>query len=627
LGTENRAVIRDRCKSAPAAGPTRPPADEAGMSLFAELKRRNVVKVGAAYLLVAWLVVQAASIGFPAFGAPPWVLRVFILVMLLGFPIALVMTWIFEMTPEGLKIEAAPSGNKRIVTIAIVLATLAVGWYYRGQPTVRTGAIPVGEVGAVAVPAAKLPNSIAVLPFVNMSADAGNQYFADGISEELLNVLVRVPGLGVASRTSSFAYKVKQMDAAQIARELKVSYILEGSVRKAGEKVRITAQLIDAVHDRHLWSETYDRELTDIFAIQNEIATAIVAALRGSLTTAKAAPAVKVRADTGNMQAYELYLKARENFIARRDLPGTTDMFQRVVQLDPKFARGWEGLAAVSSVAPSWNYRDRDYMALARQASDRALELDPSLSMPWAVRSQIVTNTWPIDFAASLADLDKAIAADPRNATAFLWRGIAWINLGFFDRALADLDRSIALEPNYLNAIRHKALALLLAGKEDEAFALYESGFAKGFVNSRSENFIAPLLLRGHRNEALLLMGVAKMAPELREAVLTKLEHPETPIPNARALVEPHAADLADPELQNLSLTHLYLWLGDYDSVGTSDDRASTTIVAWDRYPASFRNSPGMKRKLTNMGVPAYWRAKGFPPQCHPVGATDFNCD
>ncbi|CAN5324203.1 hypothetical protein BH11PSE14_BH11PSE14_05840 [soil metagenome] len=601
------------------------------MQLIDELKRRNVVKVGAAYLLVAWLVVQGASIGFPAFDAPPWVLRVFILVLLLGFPIAIVMAWMFDVTPEGLKRDSAAAGNKRIFITAGVLAVLAIAWYYRGQPTVRVAAVPAGEVGAaksVATPDVPLQKSIAVLPFVNMSSDAGNQFFSDGISEELLNVLVRVPGLGVASRTSSFAYKGKEMGAAAIARELKVNYILEGSVRKSGDKVRITAQLIDAVHDRHLWSETYDRQLNDIFAIQDEIANAIVAALRGSLTTTKAAPVVAVRADTENMQAYELYLKARENFIARRDLSATAGMFQRVVQLDPKFARGWEGLAAVSAVAPSWGETDRDYTTLAAQASERALALDPSLSMPWAVRAQIRQNRWPIDFSAQHADYDKAIAADPRNATALLWRGISWTNLGFFDRALADLDRAVALEPNYLNAIRHKALALLLAGREDEAFALYDSGIAKGFVSSRTENFIAPMLAHGRRTEALLLMGVSTMAPDLRDALVSTLDHPQTPYANARALVARHAADPEiDPALGTLSVSHLYLWLGDYDDVGTSDDRITTTMVAWDRYPAGFRNSPGMKLKLESMGVPAYWRAKGYPPQCRPVGDKDFTCD
>ncbi len=597
------------------------------MSLLTELKRRNVIKVGAAYLLVGWLAVQAASIGFPAFGAPAWALRVFILVLLLGFPFAAVMAWMFQITADGVKAETATSGSKLVIGGAIVLAALAIAWYYRGQPTVRDSAVPAGEVGAIATPAAQLPKSIAVLPFVNMSADADNQFFADGISEELLNALVKVPDLGVASRTSSFAYKGKEISAGDIARELKVRYILEGSVRKSGDKVRITAQLIDAEQDRHLWSQTYDRELTDIFKIQDEIANAIVSALRGSLTTstAAAAPAVKVRADTENMKAYELYLKARENFIARRELDVTTDMFQRVVQLDPKFARGWEGLAATASVAPSWGFKNRDYRALSKQAADRALELDPSLSMPWAVKSQIIGDTWPIDFSAALVALDKAVAADPRNATAFLWRGISWTQLGFFDRALADLDRAVALEPGYLNASRYKALALLLSGKEDEAFALFESGFAKGFVNSRSENFIAPLYARGHRAEALLLMGIEKMPPELREAILTRFDHPDKPLANARALADRHLADLDDPAFSNGSM--LRLWLGDYEGVADADDSVTTTIVAWDRYPASFRNSPGMKRKLVAIGAVAYWRANGFPPQCHPLGASDFNCD
>jgi len=601
------------------------------MSLLEELKRRNVVKVGAAYLLVAWLVVQAASIGFPAFDAPAWALRVFILMLLLGFPIALVMAWMFEVTPEGLKRDESPSGTKRIIAIAGVLVVLALAWYFRGQPTVRDSAIPAGEVGAAKTPAgpvAEQPKSIAVLPFVNMSADPGNQFFSDGISEELLNVLVKVPELGVASRTSSFAYKDKEMSAVDIARELKVSYILEGSVRKAGDKVRVTAQLIDAVNDRHLWSETYDRKLDDIFAIQDEIANAIVAALRGSLITAKTAPAVKVRADTENMQAYELYLKARENFIARRDLSETAGMFERVVQLDPKFARGWEGLAAVSAVAPSWGETDRDYSALAAKAAERALELDPSLSMPWAVKAQILQDQWPIDFGAQFVAYDKAIAADPRNASALLWRGITWTKLGFFDRALADLERAVVLEPNYLNAARHKALALLFAGKEDEAIALFENGIAKGFVSSRTENFIAPLWARGRRTEALLLLGVGTMAPDLRDALITTLDHPEKPFANARAMVERHASDPElDPALGTIAVPQLYLWLGDYDSVGTSDDRVTTTIVAWDRHPATFRNSPGMKLKLEKMGVVAYWRAKGFPPQCRPVGGNDFTCD
>ncbi len=618
------------------------------MRLLAELRRRNVIRMAGLYLVGAWLITQVAATLLPVFEAPAWVMKSLVGLLALGFVPALVFAWIYELTPEGIKRDAevapeqsiAPQTAKRMdrmIFIVLLLALLFFGVDKFLLAPSRELALVAKTTAAVkaevAVTTTAMPEnidsrSIAVLPFVNMSNDADNAYFSDGISEELLNVLAKVEGLGVASRTSSFAYKGSKLGSAAIASELKVAHILEGSVRKSGNQVRITAQLIDAANDRHLWSETFDRELTDIFKIQDEIANAIVVALRVKLDASGAPQKVLVRADTDNMPAYELYLKARELFIARKELPESVHLFERSVEMDPTFARGWEGLAAVSAVAPSWGETDRDYTALAALAAERALELDPTLSMPWAVKAQILQGQWPADYGAQLAGYDKAVVADPRNATAFLWRGIAWIRLGYFERAIADFDRAIALEPGYLNAIRHKALALLFAGKEDEAFALYDSGIAKGFVSSRTENFIAPLYAHGRRSEAMLLMGVGTMAPELREALLLKLDHPEAPLADLRALVQRHAKD---PEVNlatgNLSLPHVYLWLGDYDSVGGTDDRVTSTIIAWDRYPASFRNSPGMKRKLTNMGVVAYWRTHEFPPQCRTVGSDDFTCD
>ena len=288
------------------------------MNLFTELKRRKVFKIGAAYVVVAWLVVQAASIAFPAFDAPSWVLRVFILIAFLGLPIALVFAWAFDFHPDGIQSETRSRSDKLIFVIAALLVALAFAWYFKGQPANRAGdPLPVAAAPAPKpAPPAVNPQSVAVLPFVNMSGDKDNEFFSDGISEELLNALVRVDGLGVASRTSSFAFKGKTVAASEIAGQLKVRYILEGSVRKQGSTVRITAQLIDASDDRHVWSQTYDRQLTDIFKIQDDIANAIVTAVRGTLGK-QPGRAVEVRADTDNMQAYELYLKARELFIAR----------------------------------------------------------------------------------------------------------------------------------------------------------------------------------------------------------------------------------------------------------------------------------------------------------------------
>jgi adenylate cyclase len=612
------------------------------MSLIAELRRRHVFEVGGAYVVIAWLVVQAASIAFPAFEAPPWVLRVFILILMLGFPIALVMAWAFEATPEGLRLEPAPLGNKRMALIASGLACLALAWYFVGQPAVResieaakgsnaaTGPAAAGKAASAPSPAAAPRKSIAVLPFVNMSADKDNEYFSDGISEELLNVLVRVPGLGVASRTSSFAYKDRRdLGAVAIARELNVAHVLEGSVRKSGSRVRITAQLIDAAADRHLWSETYDRELDDIFAIQDEIAKAIAAALRVQLDAAAAASAASARADTENVQAYDVYLKARELFIARRELPESVRLFERAIALDPEFARAYEGLAAVAAVMRGWGYDERDYMAMVEPAATRALELDPMLSTPWAARSMARKQHWPIDYTTIFADLERASAADPRNATAVFWRGIAWAELGYFDRALADFDRCLELEPGYDNCRSHRAMALLLKGDEDAAFAEFERTVANGSYGSRNDHFVAPLLRRGNRLAGLMLLDVNDVEPELRAHIVASIEHPGPPPENAKALIERHYETALSSNAKTLAQSRLYLWLGDFAGIDASDasDIATTQIVAWERDPSAFRNSPAMKRKLVALGALAYWRQHGFPPQCRPQGDGDFHCD
>ena len=251
------------------------------MSLIAELQRRKVFKVGAAYLVVAWLAVQAASITFPTFEAPLWALRVFILVALLGFPLALVMAWVFDATPEGMKFDPDVSGSKRVFAGAALLIVLALAWYFHGQMAFRQGPASPPATANAATARPKLDaTSIAVLPFVDMSQLKDQEYFSDGLSEELLNLLAQLPQLRVIARTSSFSFKGKEVDVATIARTLNVANVLEGSVRKSGNTLRITAQLIRASDSSHLWSQTYDRELTDVFKVQDEIAGAVVAALK-----------------------------------------------------------------------------------------------------------------------------------------------------------------------------------------------------------------------------------------------------------------------------------------------------------------------------------------------------------
>jgi adenylate cyclase len=612
----------------------------ARLSLWAELGRRNVIRMAGLYLVGAWLLVQIASTLFPVFEVPAWALKALVTTLALAFVPALVFAWVLELTPDGLRRdEDVAADPARVAHVARrmdrwIVAALALALAYfcvdkfvfaprrDAALVVATTRTAKAEAVTEAVTEARrkaLDNSIAVLPFVNMSEDEDNQFFSDGISEELLNVLVRVDGLSVASRTSSFGYRGTTLGTQAIGRELNVSHVLEGSVRKTGNKVRITAQLIDAVHDRHLWSKTYDRDLTDIFAIQDEIANAIVDALRDTMAANAAGVVVKVQADTQNMQAYELYLKAREKFIARSDLAEAVRLFERAVELDPAFARGWEGLAAIAAVAPGWGLQDRDYHALAGRAAEQALQLDPTLSMPWAVKAQNVVDVLPIDHSLALGYFDKAIAADPKNATAFLWRAITWMHLGFFQRSIDDTERCLAIEPGYGNCTRHKALNLLFLGKEAEAIDLFGRGITATGTGSRAEVFVGPLLARGERTAVVLLLRDTD--PELVRIVLHALDHPGVAVPDARKLVERHGEALGWGGNARLAL-----WLGDYSLVAERISEGVAPVVAWERHPASFRNSSGMKRQLEKMGVPAYWREHGFPPQCRPVGGGDFSC-
>jgi TolB-like protein len=473
-------------------------------------------------------------------------------------------------------------------------------------------------------------NSIAVLPFVNMSEDEDNQYFSDGISEELLNVLVRVDDLSVASRTSSFAYRDKKMASSAIAKELNVGHILEGSVRKSGNKVRITAQLIDASNDRHIWSETYDRELTDIFAIQDEIANAIVVALRGSLADDKGQAVVDVKVDTTNMQAYEIYLKARELFIARSDLAESIRLFEQVVEMDPNFARGWEGLAAVTSVVESWGIVDRDYKGMVKPAAERALHLDPSLSMPWAALAMAEQNEKNVDWAKSLELSGKAIQADPKNATAYLWRSIAWLNLGFFDKAIADQDRCLSIDPAYKNCTRWKAQSYIYTGDEKKALALFEQGIAAGFITNRAAGFVPAMVKSGNTLAARLLMDKLNVPAQLSDGLIAALAKPDTLHNTDKTAADKYVSGTNNESGQVLDNRQLLLWLGDFDRVGElagSGKNSNDEILAWEPAAPGWRNSAGFKITLQKLGVLDYWRKHGFPPHCRAVGNTDFTCD
>ena len=401
------------------------------MSLIAELQRRSVFKVAAAYLVVGWLVTQAASIAFPTFQAPEWALRVFIFVVLLGFPIALVIAWAVELTPEGLKLDAAPTGNKRFFAVTGLIAALAVGWWYLGHPSAQ------GDGDA---------RSIAVLPFVNMSGEADNEFFSDGISEEILNALAQMEGLKVAARTSSFSFKGTNKEVRDIARELDVRMVLEGSVRKQGPRVRITSQLIDASNGYHVWSQTYDRDLKDIFVIQDEIARAIARQLEVKLGVAQQGDAT--HSDTTDLEAYEMYLKGMQLWQARgyENMVESRRLFREVVKRDPKFAKGWAGLALAETLAPDWlGEPNREALPRSRDAAERALALDPLVPEAYAALGNTAAGEGRMETAFEL--FARAVAIAPSYATAWHWWGFHLGTSGWPEEGERIGRRAIELDP------------------------------------------------------------------------------------------------------------------------------------------------------------------------------------
>ena len=604
------------------------------MSLIQELKRRNVIRVGVLYLIAAWLLLQLTDVLSSLLNVPESAGSIVVMLLVLGFFPVVIFAWVFEMTPEGIKREVdidrsqsvTPETGKKINAVIVVLLVLAIGGMIADrlipESSVETNVAVDAPVESPLPVANQLDDrSIAVLPFADLSQDQDQQYFTDGLSEELLNLLVRVDDLRVASRTSSFAYRNSTLGIPEISSALNVGHILEGSVRKDGDRIRITAQLIEAGTDAHLWSENFDRELNDIFAIQDEIANAIVNALTGELGMG-GEKVVTVEAVTENLDAYELYLTARELFIKRERLPESIRLFQKAVELDPGFARAWAGLGAVEIVANGWIFDDGiDHAPLAKVAAEKALSLNPDLSMPLAILGHIASNNG--DFAASLDYFAAAIEKDPKNSSAWLWQGIRHMELGNLDEAIASMKQCLAIDSGYLNCQQHLAYTYLLNGEVETALELCNETLEHLF-HSVDDGFVSTYVRTGHRSLALHLASA-------------KLESVEAPVIEwIRAIENPGGdnsagwARLKDWERQSDSEIKLYFAPSIVLSFRVYDELVEkpewTSYLFWHPDGDEFRTTPQFKQVIRNSGVFDYWQERGYPPQCKPVGDIDFEC-
>ncbi len=472
-------------------------------NFLTELKRRSVYKVAVTYAVVAWLLVQIATQVFPFLQIPDWAIRLIIMLVALGFPIALVIAWAFELTPEGLKrTETAESLPRRKrdhawIYIVVIGLALSLGLFFLGRYTSP-------HPPAIAPTSSK---SIAVLPFENLSTDKENAFFADGIQDEILTRLAKIGDLKVISRISTQRYKSSPDDLPKIAQQLGVAHILEGSVQKSADKVRVTVQLIAATTDSHLWAETYDRSLTDIFAVESEVAEKIAGSLRARLTGAEQA-AVSAK-PTDNPEAYEAYLHGLALWnrlqTSPRDLDNTILYFARAVQLDPEFALAWASLSAAQIFTYAEFDRTPQRLAKAKESLDAALRLAPeagetqfalglyryrgltsydgALAAFSKARSDASSRVEALEFSAYVkrrqGKWDDALALhaqsqelDPRNTILLSEAALTHRALRRFEEALRLLDRALEIEPNSFSLLIQKAEIRQAQGNLETATSL-----------------------------------------------------------------------------------------------------------------------------------------------------------
>jgi TolB-like protein/Flp pilus assembly protein TadD len=487
------------------------------LQLFKELQRRNVFRVTIGYVISSWLLAQVADLVLENIGAPAWVMQTILLVLALGFPVVVFFSWAYEVTAEGIKREADVdrtqsttqlTGRKldRAITgvLVIALAYFAYDKFVlsadREAALVESATQIVTEQVASADVPKESNKSIAVLPFVNMSSDPEQEFFSDGISEELLNGLAKIDSLKVAARTSSFSFKGQNRPVGEIAQVLGVAHILEGSVRKSGSQIRITAQLIRVSDGFHMWSETYDRELVNIFAIQDEITEAIVSELRVKLNVQTQIASTT----TDDPEAYQEYLQGRYfwNLRTTQNLYLAVDHFERATQLDPSYADAWVGLSEAWVLLPVWEFSDTKaskQFEQARLAAEKALSLNPGSGRAHAVLGEM--HLLRLEWRESLFNFELAVKYGPENATTWQWYAGALSVLG--KRGMAEEAYQTGMELDPLSRIigSNAAEFHMVAGQYDAALDRIDQTLAfapdflfgwqvKGFIHMARKEFV-----------------------------------------------------------------------------------------------------------------------------------------
>ncbi|MGE5209487.1 MAG: tetratricopeptide repeat protein [Alphaproteobacteria bacterium] len=453
-------------------------------NFFAELKRRNVYKVAVAYAVVSWLLVQVATQVFPFLEIPNWVVRLVIALVAIGFPIALIIAWAFELTPEGLKrtetadlLPAAARSKKHVwIYVVVICGAISIALFFLGRYTAQTlrsasNDLPPGKQSEESEASTLPKKSIAVLPFDNLSRDPDNAFFTEGVQDEILTRLAKVADLKVIARTSTQKFKSAPENLPEIAKQLGVRNILEGSVQKVNDQVRVNVQLINAMTSTHLWAEIYDRKLTDIFAVESDIAKSIADTLQAKLTgSEKQMMAAQATTDTA---AYELYHKGRSLWEKRSgdNIPRAIAFYEQAIARDPNYAPAYAGLANAYALLSYYTGAARgDAYPKAKEAALNALSLDPNLAEAHTALGKMLF--YELDLAGAMREYRRAIELQPNYATAHHWLGNdVLVGLGRFEEAIAEGMRAVELDP--LSPIINADLGvnMYLARRYDDAIA------------------------------------------------------------------------------------------------------------------------------------------------------------
>ena len=619
------------------------------MSFFTELKRRNVFRVGFAYLIGSWLLAQIAELLLDTFKAPEWTMQFIVVALMIGFPIAVFFAWAFELTPDGVKRESEVDRSQSIrketgqklnrgIIIILVLALGYFVWESRFAETAQSGSEPFSQQTAEQTTSAKekraltpdnaeaepvANHSVAVLPFVNMSSDPEQEYFSDGITEEIINALVKIPGLSVPARTSVFGFKGHQGDVRKIGEQLGVAHVLEGSIRSQGNQVRITAQLIKVDDGFHLWSETYDRKLDNIFVVQEEIASAIATVLTGELGL----DVVTVPNKTLNMNAYDSYLQGR-SLLHKRGLDNLDQavvLFKRSTELDPQFAPAWAALALTYSVMDL----NTELLAEAISTAKHALSLDPENVDALDALGSALRDSW--QWAAAEPYFEQAMAIDPQSSELLEDYAEFLGMVGRFDEHLAVAEKGYAIDPLLGPLADTYVVSLMVHGQYTRAIEVIEQWNRLTDQAPAAawwyEPFwkMLPLMASGDNAGAIAManrVGPEYLAEPIRTAIIGLLENPADV--QARevlriAISHENISDYdADAYLSELVLIHA----GDVDfvidhAIAVSQKfRFGNIEDTWSPIYAPFRQHPRFAEYLELLNLPEYWDQTGWPDIC-----------